>query len=450
MVTEHNSSNSDILMISMMPKAAPFTYVCQRSKTIIFAAVLLLCGACLLHAAENDRKPATAAGKTEKQAPAAKSANMETAESAKQGEATAESGASTDAGADYRKLLDQWRASLVEVADMQSQIRFSGPEQRNSLEPQYAMLASRAEAILSKLQIAAEKAYAANDQDPELTQFLYNVAVGALRTDNYEEALRLAKLLIEHHYPDKSIYRIAATAAFATMRLDDAKKYLEALGDGKIPNESGVQILAGEIEHYRPLWQQEQKLRQAEAKVDDLPRVKLHTTRGDIVLELFENEAPNTVANFISLVEKKLYDGTQFHRVLPGFMAQGGDPLSKDAAKNQAYIGSGGPGYTIADECKLPNHRDHFLGTLSMAHTSAPDSGGSQFFITFAPAPTLDGIHTVFGRVIEGLDVLPKLQRIDPTWEKEHASGVQPDRILKAEVLRKRTHPYEPKTIEKK
>jgi cyclophilin family peptidyl-prolyl cis-trans isomerase len=274
--------------------------------------------------------------------------------------------------------------------------------------------------------------------------------VANIRDDNYEEALRLAKLLIDGKYPNQDIYRVAATAALATMHLDDAKKYLEALGDGKIPAQPELQALADEIEYYRPRWQREQKLRQAEAKADDLPRVKLHTTRGDIVVELFENDAPNTVANFLSLVEKEFYDNTQFHRVLPGFMAQVGDPLSKDPAQNKENIGKGGPGYFIPDEFQLPTHRDHFRGMLSMAHTGQPNSSGSQFFMMFAPTPNLDGGYTVFGRVIEGLDVLSKLQRIDPDSEHDRPSGVQPDKIVKAEVLRKRKHAYEPKTISPK
>ncbi|HTQ37831.1 MAG TPA: peptidylprolyl isomerase [Pirellulales bacterium] len=355
-----------------------------------------------------------------------------------------------DAGTEYRQLLDQWRAALAVVANVQAQLRVAGPQKPDALAIQYATVVAQADALVPPLQAAAEKAYAADDKNPELGLLLYNMAVNNLRIDNYEEAWQLAKLLIDHHYSDQSIYRVAATTAFATMRLDEAKKYLEALGGGNIPNEGDLKALEAEIEHYRPMWLREQKLRQAETKADDLPRVKLHTTKGDIVLELFESEAPNTVANFISLVEKGLYDGTQFHRVLPGFMAQGGDPLSKDAEKNMGRIGTGGPGYTIADECKLPNHREHFAGTLSMAHTAAPDSGGSQFFITFAPTPQLDGLHTVFGRVLEGTDVLTRLQRINPDWERDHPSSVPVDKILKAEVLRKRNHPYEPKTIEQK
>jgi cyclophilin family peptidyl-prolyl cis-trans isomerase len=164
-----------------------------------------------------------------------------------------------------------------------------------------------------------------------------------------------------------------------------------------------------------------------------LPRVKLTTSKGDIVIELFENEAPNTVANFISLVEKGFYDGTPFHRVIAGFMAQGGDPTG---------TGTGGPGYTIACEVDAPDARQHFRGTLSMAH-AGPDTGGSQFFLTFRPTDHLDGKHTVFGRVIEGFNVLPLLIRTQDDQGRP-VPGVIPDKITKAEVVRKRSHPYEP------
>jgi len=137
------------------------------------------------------------------------------------------------------------------------------------------------------------------------------------------------------------------------------------------------------------------------------------------------------VANFISLVEKGFYNGTPFHRVLPQFMAQGGDPTG---------TGGGGPGYTIPCECHQPNARVHFRGSLSMAHAGR-DTGGSQFFLTFRPTHHLDGQHTVFGRVIKGFDVLAKLQRRDP----ERPEGPEPDKIVEAKVLRKRNHPYEPK-----
>ena len=153
------------------------------------------------------------------------------------------------------------------------------------------------------------------------------------------------------------------------------------------------------------------------------------------MLELFENEAPETVGNFISLVAKGYYDGLTFHRVIAGFMAQGGCPVGD---------GSGGPGYTIYDECNKPEARKHFRGSLSMAKTQAPNSGGSQFFITFRPAPSLNGRHTVFGRVIEGMDVVGRIQRREP----DQKDAAEPDTIVKAEVLRKRDHEYLPRKVE--
>ena len=157
----------------------------------------------------------------------------------------------------------------------------------------------------------------------------------------------------------------------------------------------------------------------------------MKTSKGDILIELFENEAPNAVANFISLVEKDYYNGLTFHRVLSGFMAQGGCPDG---------TGAGGPGYNIPCECHQDPHRKHFRGSLSMAHAGR-DTGGSQFFLNFVPTQHLDGRHTVFGRVTEGFDVLAKLQRRNP----QDPSAPEPDKILEAEVVRKRDHPYEPK-----
>ena len=117
-------------------------------------------------------------------------------------------------------------------------------------------------------------------------------------------------------------------------------------------------------------------------------------------------------------------------------MAQGGDPTGR---------GSGGPGYAIPCETDQPHARKHFRGSLSMAH-SGKDTGGSQFFLTFRPTDHLDGKHTVFGRVIEGFDVLPKLHRTQSP-DGRPIPGIKPDTILEAEVVRKRPHEYAPKTL---
>ncbi len=134
----------------------------------------------------------------------------------------------------------------------------------------------------------------------------------------------------------------------------------------------------------------------------------VETVKGAIELELFADEVPNTVANFEKLANSGFYDGTKFHRVIPNFMIQGGDPYSKTG---QGRVGTGGPGYTIKCETAKNVHK-HVAGTLSMAH-AGKDSGGSQFFICHAPQPHLDGVHTVFGQVRKGMDVVNKIAQHD-------------------------------------
>ena len=127
------------------------------------------------------------------------------------------------------------------------------------------------------------------------------------------------------------------------------------------------------------------------------------TEKGDIRVQLFADKAPKTVNNFVFLARQRFYDNTTFHRVIAGFMAQGGDPTG---------TGSGGPGYKFADEFH-PDLKHDSAGILSMANAGA-NTNGSQFFITYAPTPHLDGAHAVFGKVVSGMDVLNRLTPRDP------------------------------------
>ena len=135
---------------------------------------------------------------------------------------------------------------------------------------------------------------------------------------------------------------------------------------------------------------------------EKLPQIQIQTERGNITIEMFEDEAPNTVANMISLIEKGYYDGLNFHRVIPDFMIQGGCPHG---------TGTGGPGYDFDDEC-APDRRHDSAGVLSMAN-AGPGTNGSQFFITHGPTPHLDGKHTVFGKVTEGQEVVDEIKQGD-------------------------------------
>jgi peptidyl-prolyl cis-trans isomerase B (cyclophilin B) len=140
---------------------------------------------------------------------------------------------------------------------------------------------------------------------------------------------------------------------------------------------------------------------QVEAAGPTPERAIIEMEAGKIVIELYRTDAPATVANFVTLARQGFYNGLTFHRVVPGFVVQGGDPKGD---------GTGGPGYTIKDEF---NARRHVTGTVAMARTPAPHSAGSQFYITLAPQPALDGRYTVFGQVVEGMEVVTKIKRGD-------------------------------------
>jgi peptidyl-prolyl cis-trans isomerase B (cyclophilin B) len=142
--------------------------------------------------------------------------------------------------------------------------------------------------------------------------------------------------------------------------------------------------------------------------------VTFQTNKGTFTAEMYDNEAPGTVQNFTKLVKDGYYDGIIFHRVIPDFVVQGGDPLTKEAGGlNNPRVGTGGPGYQIKCETQ-GNPRRHEVGALSMAH-AGKDTGGSQFFIVLSEQNTrhLNGVHTVFGKVTEGLDVIFQLVRGD-------------------------------------
>ena len=139
-------------------------------------------------------------------------------------------------------------------------------------------------------------------------------------------------------------------------------------------------------------------------------KIRFVTNLGEFVAEMFEDKAPITTGNFISLAEKKFYDGIIFHRVIEGFMIQGGDPTG---------TGMGGPGYSIKGEFAqngFENNLKHTEGVLSMARSMMPDSAGSQFFIMHKDAPHLDGSYAAFGKVIEGMDAVNKIAECKTDW----------------------------------
>ena len=375
--------------------------------------------------------------------PAKKPADDAKPDASKSGDDKPDASKSDDpAVARFDKIFADWKELLSKLKDLQARY-ITTPRKgglREPLKQEFTELVKEGEKLEPKVIEAAEAALsAAGDTRPEIGKFLASQLKYHVERDDYEPAVGIARALIDNGYDNPRIYNFGGIAAFCTNNFDLAEEWLKEGDKHSVLDVDAKQFLS-HIKQYQELWKTEEEVREVEAKADDLPRVLLKTNKGDIVIELFENEAPNTVANFISLVEKPFYDGVTFHRVLPHFMAQGGDPNGD---------GRGGPGYNIPDETDRPDHRDHFRGSLSMANTGLPNTGGSQFFLMFRPSGpaagfNLNGKHTVFGRVIDGIDVLARIQRIDP---EKPEPGAKPDKIVEAKVLRKRKHEYVPKKV---
>ncbi len=372
----------------------------------------------------------------------------------------------------FEQAVADYKRTVGEIETLRREYQTASPAARKQINVDLKGLIAAAKPKVDAISAAAREAYkAAPNANPEISQLLiamaHHLAVGHraidprtgrpaakedmlggdyLGGDQPEEALELITMLIDGKADEPKLLAWGGACAVCVNDFGLAERYLTLADEtgqfDRLPPfqepgtdpEVACRMKAKEwfanLKEMRSNWEAEEKIRAAEAAADDLPRVKFTTSKGDIVIELFENEAPEATASMISLVKKGFYDGIVFHRVLPNFMAQGGDPTG---------TGSGGPGYNIKCECYQPNARKHFRGSLSMAH-AGKDTGGSQFFLTFVPTDFLNGRHTAFGRVLEGKDVLAKLQRINP---QSKPPAPTPDKIIGAEVLRDRGHPYE-------
>ncbi len=231
-----------------------------------------------------------------------------------------------DLAAAYAAKLAEWKEVLKELRQLRADFKTATPDQAGEIQTKWQAAIAKGEAMIEPLCEAGKAAYlAAPNKDSELTDFLVKVIADDVARDNYEPAADLSKRLLDNGCDKKELFDPAGIAAGATNDFESAEKQLKrAQSEGKL-GENGRKLL-DEVANYKKYWAEEQEIRKKEAAANDLPRVRLSTSKGDIVIELFENEAPEAVGNFISLVEQKFYDGLSFHRVLPGFMAQGGCP----------------------------------------------------------------------------------------------------------------------------
>ena len=260
----------------------------------------------------------------------------------------------------------------------------------------------------------------------------------AFNSNQFAVARDISRKLLAADRRTRNVYEMGATSEFALHNFAASAELLEELIRVHKPRDSReaefLAKYAADARDYVDLWKKEQVIRSKEDALEGdaaLPRVELQTTQGKMVVELFEDHAPNTVASFMQTVEAKKYDGVRFHRVLPTFMAQTGDTTEND---DDPLNDNTGPGFTIPCECYRDETRMHFQGSLSMAH-AGKDTGGTQFFITHLPTRHLNhkkdkttNNHTCFGRIIEGMEAVWNT-KIDDT-------------VISARVIRKRPHEY--------
>lgn len=352
----------------------------------------------------------------------------------------------------FQAAVGDYQDNMRAIEKLWAEYQTADEGRQTVINEELKPLVASAKTKVNAMVDAAIESYKADPNgDQQVTDLLLEVAefrvVGKGEQgggDQFESALPVIEALIDGGHEKAELPVWGVLAAICANEFDLADKFAKIARDtGALaapPQDEGAAEVHGqavrylsEIDRYRARWEKEKAIREKEAIADNNPRVKFSLTKGDIVIELFEDQAPIATANIITLVKKGYYDGLIFHRVLPHFMAQGGDPTG---------TGSGGPGYSIACECYEPDAREHFRGSLSMAHAGR-DTGGSQFFLCFVPTDFLDGStpgshHTVFGRVVEGIDVIGDIQIIDPDKR-----GPKPDQIIKAEVLRDRGHAYD-------
>jgi peptidylprolyl isomerase len=264
---------------------------------------------------------------------------------------------------------------------------------------------------------------------------------------NYETAEGAARM-IDGGANFLYLFHAAARSAVVSGQFDVARRLYEAMSEDDL-EEIDRRFMYG-FEQLKENFLEEQEILKQEAEAEELPRVKLSTSEGDIVLELFLNQAPSATANFINLVEEGFYDGLDFHQVIDDLLALTGDPSG---------LGDGHSGNFLVDEHHRPDARHGFRGSLVMAKIPkgkeskdfVPNSASSQFAILMVPIVGIEKEQTVFGRVVEGMNNIGSLRRVDPSKEKKKGEVMLPsDHIIEATVIRRPKELPEPVYVDLK
>ncbi len=340
---------------------------------------------------------------------------------------------------EYQSLANQRQQNIREINRLYANMPIGVVEAQSAQRKKISLLVGRTRELEAEMLQASIRALKSDQPvQPVLTRLVMNRIDRHLDGKDPEvpfdptKAIELLQLVAKSNPSQPNLTSYLYYSNLLCNRFDEARKILDqATSQGfAVPATTLPQLKAFETN-----WTKELEARSSEMEKDDLPRVLMETDTGNIEIELFENEAPNTVSNFIALVESGFYNGLTFYRVEPSSFCQTGCPNGD---------GTGDAKYRIVSESRLPNARSHFAGSLSMVLNS-DGTNSSQFLITRQPLSQLDGKNTVFGRVIEGMTTIYNLRNVRPGAGRSTPSP--PSQILKATVLRKRNHPYIPQKI---
>jgi cyclophilin family peptidyl-prolyl cis-trans isomerase len=338
----------------------------------------------------------------------------------------------------FRQATQAFKNFIGQLVELE--IRFHNsvtPDEGNRLREQWYEFREQGFDLYQEMLSAALAEYLlAPAENRPLADLLFGVLKRNAEADVYEGLLPIALALYENQYPAAELNGLLIMCSLANNEFELARNPLEKLiAQGRASNEL-IEIF-NNLDELTSAWNEELEKRKIDSQGEPLPLARVTTTKGTLVIELFENDAPEAVANFISLVERGFYRYSQFFMVLSNLMAQTGCPSGD---------GMGGPGYFIPQESAQLSPRRMFRGSVSLALLPGmPDSGGSQFMIAFLPVKLLENQSRVFGRVVSGMPNVAKLNRIDPSEKKKEGEPpAVPDEIITIEIIRKRDHAYEP------
>lgn len=309
----------------------------------------------------------------------------------------------------YLDRIDVLTATNIDLRQRFDEVALSSFKNAPAENPEAARL------IFKSLSAKLDPANINSHFDPAGAQALGLVMVNAeLAPEQWPSGISYPNLLYQ-------VFR----ASFAIEDFEQADELLKRIESLEFPLKPEIRE---QLEDAKKRWEREGLIRRFETNTDDMPRVKLETTEGEIIVELFENHAPQTVGNFIALVERNFYNDMNF------FVAKPGEYAVTGCTKND---GTGDAGYRIANELDREQLRDHFSGTLTMFNDEQ-GTAGSQFMITHQRNPKFDGKFTAFGRVLKGMDVVLKLRSVNMI----NSPTAEASKITKASVIRKRDHEY--------